>query len=138
MIGQNPEAARYSGINVKRQLMVVMLISAAFGGLAGTGETLGLKLRLFDFFSNGLGYDAIGVALLANANPIGVLFSAFFFGALRAGANKMQIVVGIDTPIAQVIQALAVLFVIAIGFAERTRHVRQEKENDLDLEQVPE
>jgi simple sugar transport system permease protein len=127
MTGQNPDAARYAGIKVTRTLMLVLLISAGFGGLAGTGEVLGLKLRLFDFFSSGLGYDAIGVALLANANPIGVLFSALFFGALRAGANMMQITVGIDTPIAEVIQALAVLFVIAIGFTERVRVTRQQK-----------
>jgi len=137
MTGQNPEAARYAGIKVNALMMTVMLVSAGFGGLAGVGETLGLKLRLFDFFSNGLGYDAMGVALLANGNPIGVLFGAFFFGALRAGANKMQIVVGIDTPIAQVIQALAILFVIGIGFAERIRRTSQEKENEPALEQVP-
>jgi len=127
MTGQNPEAARYAGIKVKWQLLLVLLISAGLGGLAGTGEVLGLKLRLFDFFSTGLGYDAIGVALLANANPIGVILSAFFFGALRAGANKMQIAVGIETPIAEVIQALAVLFVIAIGFSEHVRSTRHEK-----------
>ncbi len=137
MTGQNPGAARYAGINVKKLLMMVMLISAGFGGLAGVGETLGLKLRLFDFFSNGLGYDGLGVALLANGNPIGVLFAAFFFGALRAGANKMQIVVGIDTPIAQVIQALAILFVIGIGFVERKRRISEEEEETPVLEQAP-
>jgi simple sugar transport system permease protein len=134
MTGQNPEAARYAGINVTRTLMLVLLISAGFGGLAGTGEVLGLKLRLFDFFSTGLGYDAIGVALLANGNPIGVLFSALFFGALRAGANMMQITVGIDTPIAEVIQALAVLFVIAIGFTERGYVTRQQKKQAAMVE----
>jgi ABC-type uncharacterized transport system permease subunit len=127
MTGQNPEAARYAGIKVRWQLFVVLLISSGLGGLAGAGEILGLKLRLFDFFSSGLGYDAIGVALLANANPLGTLFSALFFGALRAGANRMQITVGIDTPIAEVIQALAVLFVIAIGFSERARFARRER-----------
>lgn len=137
MTGQNLDAARYAGIKVNRLIMMVMLISAGFGGLAGMGETLGLKLRLYDFFSNGLGYDAMGVALLANGNPIGVLFAAFFFGALRAGANKMQIVVGIDTPIAQVIQALAILFVIGIGFAEYRRSVSQEKEEQPALDQAP-
>jgi ABC-type uncharacterized transport system permease subunit len=123
MAGQNPDAARYAGVNFVRQIFVVMLLSAGLGGLAGTGEVLGLKLRLFDFFASGLGYDALAVALMANSNPLGVLLSAFFFGALRAGAGKMQTTVGIETPIAAVIQALAVLFVIGIGFAERA-HLR--------------
>ena len=119
MVGQNPEAARFAGVKVKRQTFAVLLISCGLGGLAGTVEVIGLKLRLFDRFSQGLGYDAIAVALMANGNPLAVILSAIFFGALRAGAGKMQVVVGIETPIASVIQALAVLFVIAIGFAER-------------------
>jgi ABC-type uncharacterized transport system permease subunit len=128
MIGQNPEAARYAGVNVKKQIVIVLLLSCGLGGLAGAGEVLGLKLRLFDYFSGGLGYDAIAVALLANSNPIGVIFSAFFFGALRAGAGKMETLVGIKAPIVQVIQALAVLFVIMIGFVEYTRKSRRAKQ----------
>lgn len=132
--GQNPEAARYAGVKVERQILFAMLLSAGLGGLAGTGEILGLKLRLFDFFSMGLGYDAIAVALMANSNPLGVILTAIFFGALRAGAGKMQVAVGIEEPIASVIQALAVLFVIAIGFAERRRVTRREKKQELGQE----
>jgi ABC-type uncharacterized transport system permease subunit len=128
MVGQNTEAARFAGVNVKKQIAMVLLLSCGLGGLAGTGEVLGLKLRLFDYFSGGLGYDSIAVALMANGNPIGVIFSALFFGALRAGAGKMETAVGIKSPIVQVIQALAVLFVIMIGFAEYTRTTRQEKQ----------
>jgi len=130
MTGQNPVAARYAGVNIKKQTILVLLLSCGLGGLAGTGEVLGLKLRLFDYFSGGLGYDSIAVALMANSNPIGVIFSAFFFGALRAGAGKMETAVGIKSPIVQVIQALAVLFVIMIGFAEYTRKARQEKQKE--------
>jgi len=132
--GQNPEAARYAGIDVKRQIVLVLLLSCGFGGLAGTGEVLGLKLKLYDYFSMGLGYDAIAVALMANSNPIGVVFTALFFGALRAGAGKMETAVGIKTPIVQVIQALAVLFVIMIGFAEYVRTTRREKQEELKQE----
>jgi len=128
MVGENPDAARYAGVNVKRQLFSVLLISCGLGGLAGTGEVIGLKIRLFDRFSQGLGYDAIAVALMANGDPLGTVLTALFFGALRAGAGKMQIEVGIETPIASVIQALAVLFVIAIGFAERFRAPQQERD----------
>ena len=127
MIGENPEAARYAGVDVRRQIFVVLLLSCGLGGLAGTGEVLGLKLALYDRFSEGLGYDAIAVALMANGDPVGVILTAIFFGALRAGAGKMQVVTGIPTPIASVMQALAVLFVIAIGFAERARVTRREQ-----------
>jgi simple sugar transport system permease protein len=136
MTGQNPEAARYAGINVKKQIIIVMLISAGLGGLVGTGEVLGLKWALYDYFAVGLGYDSIAVALMANTNPLGVILSSVFFGALRAGAGKMQVAVGIETPIAQVIQAIAVLFVIAIGFGERVRIANQVKKQELEQEAV--
>lgn len=136
MTGQNPEAARYAGINVRKQIAVMMLLSAGIGGLVGTGEVLGLKWALYDFFAVGLGYDGIAVALMANSNPLAVILTSLFFGALRAGAGKMQVVVGIETPIAQVIQALAVLFVIAIGFGERMRRTRLESGQEPEQEAV--
>jgi len=136
MTGQNPETARYAGINVKKQIIIVMLISAGLGGLVGTGEVLGLKWALYDYFAVGLGYDSIAVALMANTNPLGVILSSVFFGAMRAGAGKMQVAVGIETPIAQVIQAFAVIFVIAIGFGERVRIARQVKKQELKQEAV--
>jgi ABC-type uncharacterized transport system permease subunit len=127
LVGANPEAARYAGINVARQILLVLLVSSALGGVAGAGEVLGLKLRLYDFFVSGVGYDGVAVALMANLNPLGIIPSAFFFGALKAGANKMQIVSGMETPMASVIQALTVLFVVAIGFAERVRLTRRKR-----------
>ena len=131
MVGANPEAARYAGVHIAWQILLVMLVSSGLGGLAGAGEVLGLKLRLFDFFVSGIGYDSIAVALMANGNPLGIILSAIFFGALKAGANRMQIVVGIEEPLVSVIQALAVLFVIALGFAERTRLARRKRKQEL-------
>lgn len=133
MIGQNPEAARFAGVNVKRQIFTVFLLSCGIGGLAGTAEVIGLKLRLFDRFSQGLGYEALAVALMANGNPLAVILTAIFFGALRAGSGKMQVVAGIETPIASVIQALAVLFVIAIGFAERRLGAQKTEELEQEV-----
>ena len=132
LVGANSETARYAGINIKKQLLLVLLISGGLGGLAGAGEILGLKGRFFDLFSNGLGSEAIAVALLANSNPIGVIISALFFGALKAGANNMQQVVGIETSIVTIIQALSVLFVIGIGFINRIRKNPRQKVTSLD------
>jgi len=128
ILGANPEASRYIGINVRRQIVLVMLLSGGLAGLAGVGEILGLKWRLFDFFDSMLGYDAIGVALLANANPLGVIPVSLFFGALRAGANNMQQVVGVETALATVIQSLAIVFVIGIGFVGKRRPAFAEPE----------
>ena len=112
MLGGNPTAARFTGMNSSRQIVIAMLISGGIAGLAGAGEVIGLRMRLYDRFSPGYGYDGIAVALLANSSPLGVILSASFFGALRAGANAMQQATGIETSLVLIIQALTILFVI--------------------------
>lgn len=127
MVGGNPEAARYAGVGVARQIFLVLLVCGGLGGLAGAGEVLGLKLRLFDFFASGVGYEGLALAMLANGNPPGMIVAGVFFGSLKAGASTMQIETGIEASMALVIQALTVLFVIAIGFGERVRLTRQQQ-----------
>lgn len=112
MLGGNPTAARFAGLPTERQIIVAMLLSGAIAGLAGASEVLGLRLRLFDRFSPGYGYDGIAVALLADSNPLAVVASAGFFGALRAGANAMQQATGLETSVVLIIQALTILFVV--------------------------
>jgi len=136
MIGGNPEAARYAGVGVARQIFLVLLVCGGLGGLAGAGEVLGLKLRLFDFFVGGVGYEGLALAMLANGNPLGMIVAGVFFGSLKAGASKMQIVTGIEASMALVIQALTVLFVIAIGFGERVRLTRQQQKKSRAEEGV--
>ena len=132
LIGENQEAARYAGVNVKRQIFLALLIGSGFAGLGGACEVLGLRLRLYDFFAAGMGSDPTAVALMANGHPLGVIFTSLLFGALKSGAGKMQSVVGIETSVAAIIQALALLFVIAIGFSERIRHEKRLSRSPAD------
>jgi simple sugar transport system permease protein len=134
MLGANPEAARYAGVNVKRQILFVLLIGAVMGGVAGAFEIMGLKMRLYMDFVSGVGYESVAVALLAGGNPLGVLASALFFSALKAGSTSMSIQTGVGAPMTIVIEALCVLFVIAIGYGERKRLERVEKAEDEDEE----
>jgi ABC-type uncharacterized transport system permease subunit len=124
MLGANPTAARFAGVKSARQMLLVMLLSGGIAGLAGAVEVMGLRHRLFDHFSPGYGYDGIAVALLAGANPLAVIATAGFFGALRAGSSLMQQVTRIETSIVLIIQALTILFVIAGLFRGRYRRFR--------------
>jgi len=128
MIGKNPEAARYAGVNVARQIFIVLLISGGIAGLGGASMVLGLKLRLFDFFTGGVGYEGLALAIVANGSPLGIIAGSIFFGALKAGAGRMQISTGIPASMALVIEALTVLIAIAIGFAERRRAIQLREE----------
>jgi len=112
-VGFNPEGARYAGIKVKRIMVLSMVVSGALAGLGGSVEVMGVYRRVAEGFSPGYGFDAIAVALLANLNPIGVFFSAFFFGALRNAASGLQVDLGVPISFIHIVQALAILFVIA-------------------------
>jgi ABC-type uncharacterized transport system permease subunit len=133
MLGANPEAARYAGVNVKRQILFVLVIGAVMGGVAGAFEIMGLKMRVFMDFVAGVGYEGVAVALLAGGNPLGVIASALFFSALKAGGATMSIQTGVGAPMTVIIEALCVIFVIAVGYSERKRLERldtMEKEDE--------
>jgi len=123
MVGANPSAAAYAGINVGRTVILAMMVSGGLAGLGGASEVMGLKHRLFDAFSPGYGYDAIAVAFLGAGQPLGVVATAFFFGALRSGANIMQRSQGVPVAVIFAIQGLAVLF-LAASVAVRHRIFR--------------
>jgi ABC-type uncharacterized transport system permease subunit len=90
LIGDNPRAARYAGINIGRTIIVVMLISGALAGMAGASEISGVVHRLQDSFSPGYGFTGIIVAFLARFNPIGVVVAAIAFGALILAGREIQ------------------------------------------------
>lgn len=110
-VGQNPIAARYAGISVSRTVMAVMTLAGGLAGLAGAGEVLGLKYRLFENFSPGYGFDAIAIAILCRGNLAGIVLISLFFGALRSGANVMQRSAGVPVTVVYAIQGLTVLFI---------------------------
>jgi general nucleoside transport system permease protein len=122
--GANPAAALTAGINVRRAIVMAMVLSGALAGLAGSGQVLGLQFSLAPGFSGGLGFDAITVALLGRANPLGVVLAALLFGALRAGGLNMQAATATPIDIVTVIQSLIVIFVAAPALVRAIYHVK--------------
>ena len=112
IVGENEEAAEYSGIKTGRMVILTMLISGALAGLAGVGEVAGLHHRVLEGFSPGYGYTAIAIALLGRLEPAGVMAAAFLFAALVVGADGMQVALGIPVSIVLIIEGLALLFVL--------------------------
>ncbi len=113
MIGKNPTAATYAGIRVKRNVVAVMFLAGAIGGLAGTFEVLGLKHRLYHLFSPGYGFDGIVVAFLAQLSPLAAPVAAFFLSGLKVGGLIMQRAVGLESTVVEAIQGLLIIFVAA-------------------------
>ncbi|MCW3997646.1 MAG: ABC transporter permease [Candidatus Bathyarchaeota archaeon] len=112
-IGLNPLAAENAGINVKRGLIIALVISGALAGLGGAGEVLGVHRRFIDGFSPGYGWDGLAVALIGGLNPIGALLAALLFGILRSGGMTMNRVTGVPIDIVTILQGLVILFVAA-------------------------
>jgi simple sugar transport system permease protein len=112
-IGLNPAAAENGGINIKRGIILALVISGAIAGLGGAGEILGVHRRFIDGFSPGYGWDGLAVALIGGLNPWGAVLAAILFGALRAGGMVMNRATGVPLDIIIVLQALVVLFVAA-------------------------
>ncbi len=124
MLGANPNAARYAGIDAKKQIMIIIMIGAILGGLSGAVEVMGLKRRVYMEFVTGVGYESVAVALLAGGNPLGVVFSALFFAALKAGGATMSIETGVISSMNSIIIAMCMLFVIGVGVVDSRRFAK--------------
>lgn len=110
--GYNPTALQFQGTSVLKIIIIVMMISGALAGLAGVGELFGIHHRLRADISLGYGYTGIAIAMLANLNPFAVIPAAIFFGGLINGSSNLQIVTGVPAAITDVIQAVALLFLL--------------------------
>lgn len=109
-VGFNPDASQYAGMKVDRNIVLSMMISGAFAGLAGAMISIGTfdYARVIGSFE-GYGFDGIAVALLGNNGGFGILISGFLFGALKAGSNAMALA-SVPKDIADIIMAFIVLF----------------------------
>lgn len=92
-VGYNRSAAKYAGINDKRNIVYSLMVSGAIAGLAGAVLYLvpgtGLKLQTSLHISN-YGFQGIGVALLGMSNPIGTIFSGLYFGYIETANQTLQ------------------------------------------------
>jgi simple sugar transport system permease protein len=114
-VGANQFAARTAGMSVERSYIIVMLLAGALSGLAGVTQILGTNPAITQDIDAGIGFDAITVALLGRATPVGTVLAGLLFGALRAGGIQIQSATGTPVDLVQVIQALIVLFIAAPG-----------------------
>lgn len=118
-VGFNKNAAEYAGMSVKKNIILAMTISGVFAGLAGAMEALGTfgYMAIRSGFT-GIGFDGIAVALLGANTPLGVVFGATLFGALKFGATNMPNAANIPLEIVSIIIAL-IIFFVASGYVIR-------------------
>ncbi|GAB4498102.1 MAG: ABC transporter permease [Anaerolineales bacterium] len=116
LIGDNPRAARYAGIEINRNIVLVMMFSGALAGLAGMSEISGVVHRLQGSISPGYGFTGIIVAWLAKLNPAAVIVVSILFGALILAGREIQ-----PSGIPKMIQGIILVCLIASDFFLRYR-----------------
>ncbi len=110
-VGLNPQASRYSGINVPFNQALAMTLAGGFAGLAGAIEVMGVQHRLLDGITSGYGFTGIVAALLGSLHPLGLIPAAIVFGGLLVGGAQMQRAVQVPSSLITAILGLIVLFV---------------------------
>nr|WP_179295593.1 ABC transporter permease [Bacillus sp. FJAT-45350] len=111
-VGFNQHASEYAGISVKTNIVLSLVISGAFAGVAGAMEGLGTYqyMSIMSGFT-GVGFDGIAVALLGANSALGVILAAGLFGGLKIGALNMQSQAGVPTELVDIVIALIIFFV---------------------------
>lgn len=116
LIGDNPKAAEYAGINIKRNIVLVMMLSGSLAGLSGMSEITGVVHRLQSSISPGYGFTGIIIAWLARLNPFAVVVVSILFGALLLAGREIQ-----PSGIPKMMQGIILVCLIASEFFLRYR-----------------
>ena len=129
-VGQNPHASRYAGIKVQRYIVLALLLSGAFSGLAGAMQVFGVNYRMItdgssSGFTGGAGFNGIVAALFGQLHPIWSIPASILFGALLVGANSMQRVVQVPSALITSLNGLVVVFVVSSEFWRQRRQRRR-------------
>jgi ABC-type uncharacterized transport system permease subunit len=133
--GMNEEAAVASGVNVKRMVVISMLISGGVAGLVGMPQLLGSSYTYSLDFPAGLGFTGIAIALLGRNTAVGVAIGALLFGFLD-NASQILDLEGVAKEIVLITQGVIVLsVVIAYELVRRYRIVAQQRDVGLSLAQ---
>ena len=129
-VGQNPDASRYAGIKVRNYIVLALILSGAFAGLAGVMQVYGVNYRMItdgsaSGFTGSAGFNGIVAALFGQLHPIGTIPASILFGALLVGANKMQRVVQVPSALITALNGLVVVFVVSSEIWRRRRQRRR-------------
>jgi simple sugar transport system permease protein len=89
--GHNKEAARYAGMNAKKNIMLTLLISGAISGMAaGLFYLTGIEHYKISSSVPGMGFTGIAVAFLGGLNPIGTILAGLFVEYITLGGQYLD------------------------------------------------
>ena len=126
LVGANPDAAKYAGVDSRRAILLRFVIGGIAAGLAAASQIIGRPptWSLYATVGNvaSLGFDGIGVALIGRNHPIGGILAAVFYGGLQHGGRYMEYNAGVYS---ELVRAIGGLIVIALAIPEIVDIVRK-------------
>jgi ABC-type uncharacterized transport system permease subunit len=130
-VGENPNASKYAGIKVSRYVVIALLLSGAFSGLAGATQVFGVNYRMITDgsatgFTGSAGFNGIVAALFGQLHPILTIPASILFGGLLVGANTMQRMVQVPSALITALNGLVVIFVVSSEILRKRRQRRRE------------
>lgn len=143
--GENPNAAKTSGINPKRMVLITITMSGAIAGLIGMGPLLSdpQHYRYSDQFPTTLGFTGLSLALLGRNHPVGIAFAAIVWAAIERGTQPLT-QKGFPQEIGQILQGTFLLTAVIVFEVMRRRAQREQIEqaaqrpdHTVDPEVVP-
>ena len=110
-VGFNKHAADYEGIDANKSILTALCISGALSGLGGAVQIMGQSGRLVQFAGQeGYGFEGISVALIGSSNPLGCIFAGLFYGAMKFGGSKLNMV-QVPSQIISIIMGCVIIFI---------------------------
>ena len=141
--GRSEAAAVASGVDVKRMVVIAMLISGGLAGLVGVPQLLGAAFSYSLDFPTGLGFTGIAIALLGRNNPLGIGLAALLWSFLDQSALILDLN-DIPKEIVTIMQGTVVLSVVIayevvrrVGIAREQRRVGEELGTAAPLAPAP-
>lgn len=112
VVGLSPRASAYAGISAPKVVFITFLIAGGISGLAGANQVTGLQYRLTGTITNNYGFVGLTIAMISGSNPIMILIVSILYSALQVGGLVIQITQRVPMELANIIQAVTVLFVM--------------------------
>ena len=114
-VGRSPTSAFLLGIPTNRYLLSAFLIGGALAGIAGSLQAVAFHHKLVPAISGGYGFLGILVVLLAGFDAKWIAPIALFFTMIATGSTQLDLRLGLDSAIGDVVQGQIVLFVVLGG-----------------------
>jgi general nucleoside transport system permease protein len=125
VVGESERTARYAGMDVRRVIVLGVLISGSVAGLTGAVQISGVAHTLSESIGGGVGFTAIIVAWLSNLSPPAIVVTSILFAALKQGSMAMELIVGSPSSLSDVIMGLVLMAALSTEFFLRYRIVSE-------------